>query len=632
MKKIQGVHDFKEFCSYVIPALYDDSLSYYELLCKFVETLNTVMNNNDLVQENVDKLNKAYQQLQDYVNNYFKNLDVQKEINNKLDAMAADGSLAAIIEPIFDPFKNEVDARFKVLEKRMDGFASLPDGSTTGDAELNDIRVSFDGKTYNTAGDAVRGQAKGNFDSIELLKTGKVKHTLDLQWEQGGLDNKGQPTTSDKFSHSRFITAAEMNGAKINTQFQLGVYVYSRYDYSYKTRRANLPVGENNIPANYVTNDYVLRFEVSTAQKDSVIMTNVVQELATESDLVELQNKVKYSGLPDIIMPKETFLAPDIECNIYTENVIDKLDPTKYVVSWFIGRANFYDQFHECFRLTPKTAEDLDLKCIIYDKKTYEKAKEQLIKLHVKPKREESPKKVLFIGDSLTAAGYVAYYIEHDYSNKNIKSVGTIKTSAWIGSGQKDVITEGRGGWSAKDYCTIDKKGNTSNAFYNKETNKFDFSYYIQTSQIEVPDIIFINLGTNDVAQNNRDIEYWKTMVNSIREWNKTIPICISLIPPAATQDGWTAGSHGGSVYKFTFLQNLLNKLLIEEFDGKQPNTYVCPLVFNLDREHDFPYEEVQVSARNSYKVYRQTNNVHPSWIGYFKLADVVWSMINALV
>lgn len=628
MKKIQGVHDFKEFCSYVIPALYDDSLSYYELLCKFVETLNTVMNNNDLVQENVDKLNKAYQQLQDYVNNYFKNLDVQKEINNKLDAMAADGSLSAIIEPIFDPFKNEVDARFKVLEKRMDGFASLPDGSTSGDAELKDIRVSFDGKTYNTAGDAVRGQAKGNFDSIELLKTGKVKHTLDLQWEQGGLDNKGQPTTSDKFSHSRFITAAEMNGAKINTQFQLGVYVYSRYDYSYKTRRPNLPVGENNIPANYVTNDYVLRFEVSTAQKDSVIMTNVVQELATESDLVELQNKVKYSGLPDIIMPKETFLSPDIECNIYTENVIDKLDPTKYVVSWFIGRANFYDQFHECFRLTPKTAEDLDLKCIIYDKKTYEKAKEQLIKLHVKPKREESPKKVLFIGDSLTAAGYYPYFIQHKLSNGTVESVGTITNNPWVDGKPVYVKTEGRGGWSTDNYM---KPHSVGNPFYNDTKKTFDFSYYVEKTKIE-PDIVFINLGTNDVAQNRRDINNWKMMVNSIREWSQTIPICISLIPPAATQDGWTAGSHGGNVYKFTFLQNLLNKLLIEEFDGKHPNTYVCPLVFNLDREHDFPYADKAVSARNPHKVYRQENNVHPSIYGYWKFADVIWSMINALV
>ena len=46
-----------------------------------------------------DTLVKSYKELYEFVNTYFDNLDVQKEINNKLDDMSREGTLLTIIKP-----------------------------------------------------------------------------------------------------------------------------------------------------------------------------------------------------------------------------------------------------------------------------------------------------------------------------------------------------------------------------------------------------------------------------------------------------------------------------------------------------------------------------------------------------
>lgn len=85
-----GIGNFRFWCQKTLPLVYDDSLSYYELLCKLTKFMQDAV-------EDISTLDKAYLELQDYVNHYFDSLDVQEAINAKLDEMVEDGTLGNLV-------------------------------------------------------------------------------------------------------------------------------------------------------------------------------------------------------------------------------------------------------------------------------------------------------------------------------------------------------------------------------------------------------------------------------------------------------------------------------------------------------------------------------------------------------
>lgn len=96
--KIGNPFPFRVFCQKVIPLAFDESMSYLELLYSLLhylkETVIPAVNNN---ADAVTELQNLYNELKTYVDNYFENLDIQTEINNKLDEMAESGELTDII-------------------------------------------------------------------------------------------------------------------------------------------------------------------------------------------------------------------------------------------------------------------------------------------------------------------------------------------------------------------------------------------------------------------------------------------------------------------------------------------------------------------------------------------------------
>lgn len=80
-----------------------DAVTNYQLLCKVVEYLNMVIDNNNKQNDNINQLEQNFITLHNYVNNYFNNLDVQEEINKKIDELITTGEFNSFLSGIYTP-------------------------------------------------------------------------------------------------------------------------------------------------------------------------------------------------------------------------------------------------------------------------------------------------------------------------------------------------------------------------------------------------------------------------------------------------------------------------------------------------------------------------------------------------
>lgn len=61
---------FRFWCQKVLPLVYDDSLSYYEVLCKVVNYINNMIDDLKKQNEETESLEAAIKELQDWVDNF----------------------------------------------------------------------------------------------------------------------------------------------------------------------------------------------------------------------------------------------------------------------------------------------------------------------------------------------------------------------------------------------------------------------------------------------------------------------------------------------------------------------------------------------------------------------------------
>ena len=123
--------------------------------------------------------------------------DVTTAISSQLASETAARTSAVNTE------RSERQTEIAVERARINSFTRLAEGSTTGDAELQDIRVGYDGTVYDTAGEAVRGQMGAITANMELRNIGNLIDKDAVS--EDALTNTGRVDADERFCHTDFI-------------------------------------------------------------------------------------------------------------------------------------------------------------------------------------------------------------------------------------------------------------------------------------------------------------------------------------------------------------------------------------------------------------------------------------------
>lgn len=153
IKPITVTGIFTRYIAKTIPLAFDESMSYYECLCALLDYLNEkVMPDLNNVNSGLEELQNFYVELQDYVNHYFDNLDVEQEINDKLDRMVETGQFDTIVQHYLNPylvsFNNRLNAQDQLINSVVNNNPT-PVASTSDMTDTSKIYVlTTDGNWY----------------------------------------------------------------------------------------------------------------------------------------------------------------------------------------------------------------------------------------------------------------------------------------------------------------------------------------------------------------------------------------------------------------------------------------------------------------------------------------------------
>ena len=192
LKPTRSLSQFKFWCQKVLPLVYDDSLSYYEVLGKMVVYLNQVIDNVNTDSENVETLKEAFDALEEYVAEAIQ-YDVHDLEEAVRQAMASAESAASSAESASDDAADAQRYATNAVNAEQNAHESAANAATyalqaieaAGDARNSETNAS----TYSTNASRFAEQA-ANAESTAWGYAGDANTAKELA-EIHALESEG---------------------------------------------------------------------------------------------------------------------------------------------------------------------------------------------------------------------------------------------------------------------------------------------------------------------------------------------------------------------------------------------------------------------------------------------------------
>ena len=297
--------------------------------------------------------------------------DLGVQISDEITARSeADAELSARISDNLSSINTEAASRITAdaaINQRIDNIVALPEGSTQGDAELMDIRVGANGVTYDSAGDAVRGQFTELNNSYDGIINGfdESENILPGTTTTGKyIDNTGTETDNSMMKYIEINITSALVGRKL---LICGSCWYSIDPYVFVGTSTNIVYPDtegSSIPAQYtdlvfVPSEtgtlYVNYYGNQIGKAYYNVITNLKGSYLPKDIDDALLDTIDFSVVDIGTLTAEKLLNPNTgeitdspNANYYVSDLIEVNEETYYLIStehfWEQGLYAWYDE------------------------------------------------------------------------------------------------------------------------------------------------------------------------------------------------------------------------------------------------------------------------------------------------